>query len=372
MAIGAVTASREAYLLLVALPFLPLSDGAKLAVLLSVAAASSLLGAVANNAWFSWMSELVPEAIRGRYFGRRTAICAVGGALASLSAGTILDRSKAHGHAGAALASLALVACASGAVTAWLMSRQVDTAHDRGAALKPDWSRALRPFRDAGLRPLLVYQMAWNGAVGLAAAFFNVHMLDNLKMGFALVSLQLAGAAATRVLSVPLWGRALDRVGARPVLVLCSFGIGLVPLVYLLPTPQMLWPLAIDSLMSGALWSGHSLASFALPMSFGAPRDRPFTFAAVSAAGGIAFAISSALAGALAQQIPRDLLVLGRPMFGLQVLFVLSSAARLCAAALTLRISEQQARPVDALLQLGASALRSRLARLPAALLLRR
>ncbi len=372
VAIGAVTAAREAYLPLVALPFLPLSDGAKLAVLLSVAAASSLLSAVANNAWFSWMSDLVPEAIRGRYFGRRTALCAVGGALASLSAGSLLDRSKAQGRAGAALAALALVACASGAVTAWLMARQVDPAKGRAAPLKPDWSRALAPFRDARLRPLLAYQMAWNAAVGLAAAFFNVHMLDNLKMGFALVSLQLAGVAAVRVLSVPLWGLALDRVGARPVLILCSFGIGLVPLVYLLPTPLVLWPLAIDSLMSGALWGGHSLASFALPMSMGPPRDRPFTFAAVSAAGGIAFGVSSALAGGLAQQIPRDLLVLGRPMFGLQVLFVLSSAARLCAAALTLRILEKEARPVDALLQLGATALRSRLARLPGALMLRR
>lgn len=372
VAIGAVAAAREAYLPLVALPFLPIGDGAKLSVLLAVAGASSLLGAIANNAWFSWMGDLVPGAIRGRYFGRRTAICAMGGAAASLAAGTLLDRSKLQGRAGAALAALALVACLSGAITAWLMAHQVDLGRERGAALKPDWARALQPFRDPKLRPLLVYQVAWNAAVGLAAAFFNVHMLDNLRMGFALVSLQLAGTAGARVLSVPLWGRALDRVGARPVLILCSFGIGFVPLVYLLPTPQNLWPLALDSLMSGALWSGHSLASFALPMSLGAPRDRPFTFAAVSAAGGIAFALSSALAGAVAQQIPRDLLVLGRPMFGLQVLFVLSSVARLCAASLALRIAEHQARPVDALLQLGASALRTRLARLPASLLLRR
>ncbi len=193
-------------------------------------------------------------------------------------------------------------------------------------------------------------------------------------MSFALVSLQVAGTSALRVLLVPLWGRALDRVGARPVLITCSFGIGLVPLIYLLPTPDNLWPLALDSILSGMMWSGHSLAMFALPMSVGAQRERPFTFAAVSAAGGVAFALSSALGGALAQGLPRDLVVWGRPVFALQVLFVLSAIARLCAAALTPRIDEERARPVDDLLRLAASrasALQPRWVRLPIGLLRR-
>ena len=368
VAIWAVAASREAYLPLVAFPLLPMGEGTKVAVLLGVAAVSSVLAAVANNAWFAWMGDLVPKALRGRYFGRRTAICTLGGALASLAAGALLDRGRGADRIGWALAALALVACLSGAITAWLMSQQVDPSGERARAPQPSLARALRPFRDPSVRALLEYQVAWNAAVGLAAAFFIVHMLDNLRMSFALVSLQLAGASALRVLLVPLWGRALDRVGARPVLVICSFGIGLLPLVYLLPTPESLWPLALDSLLSGMLWGGHSLAMFALPMSVGAQRERPFTFAAVSAAGGVAFAAASALGGALAQGLPRDLVVYGRPVFALQVLFVLSSISRLCAAALALRIDEERARPVDALLRLAASrasSLRLRWVRLP-------
>ncbi len=367
VAIAAVAASRQALLPLAVLPFLPLSESWQRTVLLAVAAASSLLGVVGNNAWVTWMGELVPLQIRGRYFGRRTASCTLSGVASSLAAGLALDGAGRRHGTGTALAVLALLACIAGAISAWLMTRQSDTAPaETGAAL--ELRAAVKPLLDPSAQRVLAYQIAWNAAVGIAGSFFSLHMLCNLKMGFALVAAQGAAVAAVRILAAPLWGKTIDRVGARPVLVACCFGICATPIIWLLATPDFLWPVALDAVYSGGLWAGHGLASFQLPLSVAPRRGRAFYLAAFSTAGGISYALASAAGGALVTNLPADLMLGNRPLLGLHVLFILSAAGRLAAALFSLRIVEPRSRSLDELFRLtwtGASRFRLLVARVP-------
>lgn len=357
VAILAIGLSRLALLPLVALPFVPWSLGTKQGVLIGVTAVTAILGCVGNNAWIAWMGDLVPTTIRGRYFGRRTAICAVGGAAASLGAGLVLDGLPVdHGHA---LATLALVACLAGGVTTWLMRRQHDPSPEGARAPLPGWRAALEPFRDRSAGRLLVYLLVWNGAVGIASAFYALHMLQNLRIGFALVAAHAAGVAAARMLFAPLWGRMIDRLGARPVLIACSFALATVPTMWIFIDPSRTWMLVIDAVIAGALWSGHALAVFALPLAVTPREGRRFYLAAFSTAAGLAFALASTAAGALAAALPPTFDVAGSTYFGLQILFALSSIARLAGAVVALRILQPGARPLDELMP----ALRLELAR---------
>src|SRR5439155_156928 len=72
-ALWTIGVSRQLPLALALLPWLSFPEPVQRAVLLAVAAASSILSVAGNNAWTSWMGELVPDRLRGRYFGRRTA-----------------------------------------------------------------------------------------------------------------------------------------------------------------------------------------------------------------------------------------------------------------------------------------------------------
>jgi len=94
-ALAALRASRSLPLLLAPLPFLPIPLGAKQIVLLVFAGLWAVLGVAGNNAWTTWMGALVPPAVRGRYFGVRTAFCAAGSALGALGAGLILEIGRA-------------------------------------------------------------------------------------------------------------------------------------------------------------------------------------------------------------------------------------------------------------------------------------
>lgn len=334
VAVAAITIQRQIVLPLAILPFLP-SPAAGRVLLLAVAVIGAIAGVVANNAWVAWMGDLVPRAIRGRYFGGRTARCTLAGSLAALAAGIALDRARASHVTLAGLAALAVLSSIAGAITTVLMLRQHDpTPPDAAARL--DASAAARPFRDPAVRPFLLYQVAWNGAVGLAAGLFTLHMLQDMRLGFALVAAHGVATAAVRVIASPRWGRAIDRGGEGPVLVACSFGIAAVPLLWLSPPSMWFLPLILDPIAAGILWSGHALAAFALPLSVAPARERAFYLAAFSTVGGVAFAVAAAIGGALVTRLPARIPGVG--LHAIQVAFALSAVARLGAATLSLRI----------------------------------
>src|SRR5216684_1833057 len=347
-ALWAIGVARQLPLVLVILPWLPVPETAQRTILLAVAAASSLLAVAGNNAWTSWMGELVPDRVRGRYFGRRTAFCALGSTLGALGAGLALDHARPGAGAGAVLSLLALASCAFGAITVALLRRQ----HEPRAHLvppEPTLADALRPWTEPAARGALTFHIAWAAACGLAAAFYPIHMIANLRMGFACMALYNGAIAAVRMLTAPLWGRALDRVGARPVLVACCFGLSVSPVIWLFPREDVLWPLALDAVLCGVLLAGQGLASFSLPLNLSSRGTRPFHLAAFAAAAGIATGLASAAGGALAHVLPAHVGFLGRTLVGSQLLFLMGGGLRLCAAVLALRIVEPGARPVQAL-----------------------
>jgi MFS family permease len=322
-----IAVARQAFLLVAALPFLPLSAHARQAVLVCAAAAHHGLGILCNNAWNAWMGELVPERLRGRYFGRRTAITTVASAVSALAAGLALDAARGAGWVGAALVALALVACGSGAVSVALMARQSGGARPASAP-RFDPAGFVRPLADRPARRLLAYLAVWNAASGLTAPFFGLYLLQGLKLGFGVLAAQAAALSAARVATAAAWGRAVDRHGARRVLLICTAGLVLSPLAWVACGPARLWPLAIETALGGVLLAGHGVASFALPLAVAPPRERSYWCAAFFMTGGVAFAASAAVGGAVAAALPAGFSAGGLAFAPLHAPFLASCALR--------------------------------------------
>ena len=345
VAIAAIGASRLLWLPMVALPFVGLPTETALHVLIGVVALAAVLGVIGNNAWTAWIGELVPGAIRGRFFSRRTVYISIASTVASLGAAGALDGLGARGWVGPTLGGLAAIACVAGVLSLYLLHRQHDPARAH-APERPDWRVLIRVARAPQAWSFLRYLLSWNSAVALSASFFSLHMLVNLQTGFALAALHGVGVATVRIISAPLWGRAVDRLGARPVLVLCSFGIASVPAIWLFVTPAFLWPLALEAAVAGALWGGHGIAAMDLTVKLSPGPERPFYLAMFAAASGLGFAVAAAVAGLLASHLPARFELLGETWANLHVLFLLSALARLVAAVPALRIQEPGAQDV--------------------------
>jgi hypothetical protein len=295
------------------------------------------------------MGELIPGMVRGRFLARRMMFVNVAGTLAALAAGCALDLLGPRGFKGQTLAVLAAVACAAGVVSIWLLRAQRGPAEQQNEGA--GWGDAGRALRDARTRPLLSYLLAWNAAVAISAGFFSFHMLANLEMAFILVAAHTILVAAVRILSAPAWGRLVDTCGARPVLVVCSLGIAVVPLIWLFAAPDRLWPIAIEAIVAGSLWGGHGIAAFDLSIGVSPRRGRPFYLAAFATAGGLGFAVSSVAAGVLAGALASPLRGLGSGWSEIHLLFLLSAVGRAGAATLALRIEEPGARSVPELMR---------------------
>ncbi len=331
-ALVAVAVSRQTFLPLVVLPWLPLGSEGRRTLLLVVAGAHHGLGIVANNAWNTWMGELIPARLRGRYFGRRTAICTVAGGLFALGAGAALDGGQRAGAAGAVLQALAMAASCAGALSVVLMARQGSHPHRR-EAICVAWSAMRAPLADPEARGIVVYSIAWNAACGLSAPFFGLYLLSELRAGYAAYAATGVGYALARTVSASAFGRAVDRIGSRRVLLACTAGLALSPLAWVGCAPGRLWPLAVETVLGGLLLGGHGVASFALPLSVGPERQRPFYLAVVAVGGGAAFALTSAIGGAVAD-------VGGSGQTSLRSLFVGSLALRGVAVVAAARLRE--------------------------------
>jgi MFS family permease len=334
-ALWATALARQCVLPLVFLPLVPLSRGARQAVFVACAVASTALGVAGNNAWSAWMGDLVPGTLRARYFGRRAAACALASALSSLAAGLALDGGARRGQDGPALAALSLLASLAGALTTVLLRRQ----HlPRAKVAAP--ARAEDADAPAGARKLLAFTTAWSFAVGVAAAFYPLHMVSSLRMSFAGVALYGAAVALFRMVSAPLVGRALARTGARAVLVGSALALALSPALWLVAAPGRLWPLALDAALSGAAGAGLAQATFHLPIALARPGQRSSLAGALAAAGGLATGVSAAAGGALVRALPAAWSMFGRSLAPFQGVFLIGAVARLFAALLGLRIEE--------------------------------
>ena len=171
-------------------------------------------------------------------------------------------------------------------------------------------------------------------------------MIGNLRMGFARMALYTAVVAAFRMLSGPLWGRAMDRGRARHVLVAGAVGLGLSPFLWIFATEDRLWPLAIDAALSGTATAALSLATFSLPLALSRPASRSFYVGSLAAAGGLAAGIGSAAGGALVKFFPEAWSLFGQPLVSAHALFLAGAGARLCASVLALRVDERPAAQV--------------------------
>jgi len=334
----AVGGARLVWLPLAIVPLVDLPATTKLHVFVAVSALAAVLGVVGNNSWTAWMAELVPSRIRGRFFGRRGVFLSLAATPASLGAAIALDRLTAQGARAEALAGLAAAACLVGVASMRLLQRQHDSTPPASGP-PAQIAALLAPLRDRTVRPYLWYLLAWNAAVGISASFASFHMLKNLQTSFALAAAHAIAVATVRVITAPVCGAAVDRLGAWRVLALSSFGVAAVPALWLLVTPEHLWPLAVEALIAGVLWSAHGIATMHLLLALPPASQRPFYGAVFAATGGVGFAVCSVLAGALATTLP-DRLPFAEDWGPLHVLFALSALARVGAATLTLGIGK--------------------------------
>ncbi|HWP35038.1 MAG TPA: MFS transporter, partial [Thermodesulfobacteriota bacterium] len=344
--IAGAAASRLLWLFALALPLLAPAapgEGALAAwLLLAVAGLSALLGSLGGVAWLSWMADLVPIGVRGRYFGSRNLVCGVTSMLATLAGGWYLDRFAPVGPPWG-FATLFALAVAAGWGSVHYLRRIPDPVVPAEPPGREPFLRLVwLPLREPNFRRLVRFSLLWNGAVNFAAPFITVYMLETLKVSYVQVASLATLSTVAHLVTIRGWGRFADQFGNRPVMLVTGALAVPVPLLWLFVTPANFgWLAPAIHVLAGAAWAGHGLAGGNLLLRL-APRVHNAvylsTFAALS---GIGSAVGPVLAGLLALALRDRAVELGPfalDRFGF--IFACSFAGRLLTLPLLRRVEE--------------------------------
>ncbi len=360
-----VFSHRILWIMVAGLPLLDLifnlSDSLMIFLFLAGIASASIFAAVSSVSWMSWISDIITEAQRGKFFGRRNMILGLAGITTGLLGGFFIDiwESSFPGLESAGFSILILGGVLFGFFSWYMLSKtsagnltdeiEIDEEMDRPET----YFRSLRRcLRDKTFRDFLIFSMLWGFAVGLSSPFFNVYMIETLDINFSQIALFGVISGCTNALGMQLWGNVIDRSGTRTLLYITSLGGSMTPLLWVFTSPAnylILWPI---HLLSGLVWSGIGLATSLLLMQLVKRRYKSIYFAIFAALTGLTMAIAPIIGGYIAGAGSGFKLSFGIfSLEGMQFIFLLTGLMRLSTLGFLRRVDLPQQLPVKELLK---------------------
>lgn len=362
LSVVASAGGRGLWALFCVIPFVPMPAAGRLALMLAILFIGNSLVNLSGTGWLSWMTDLVPLERRGRYFSLRNMVLGAVAMLASFGAGHVLDGFIARGLRPQGLAVIFGFAAATALAAGFVLTRQWEPPL-RGERPLPLADTLRRPFTNRRFRRLLNFVILWAMATGVSSPFFGAHMIKNLHMSFSRIAVYSILAGILNLVSLPVWGKIVDRVGNRPVLAICLLGVFFLPLLWLFATPNSLWPIWMDAILTGIFWPGFTLASFNLVLATAPDENRTAYLGVQTMVVGVATFIASLLGGVAARALGDIRVhVLGLTLINFHLIYIASSVFRIALLPLALRLREARAQTVSALLGLVGDQASQRLA----------
>lgn len=326
---------RSLWLAIAAIPWL-LPHDAQPAGLITLMLLSALFNNVTAPAWYSWLVDLVPARIRGRYFSRRTQAGQIVSMILAVVAGFALD--WAERRSGLALTRMmsALLAAAAvfGLIDILAFVAVPDPAHAQPARAGGLRDLLREPLGNRSFRHYLGFTATLTFSTGYIAQFCWLYLLDVGRFTNTQCNLMLiTGPQLVALFSIPFWGRMIDRLGRRPVATIAG-GLILHGAVIWVFVVQGHWVAgAIGVAVAAFAWPGVELASYNIMLGLVGQRQGARRNTAYVAINSVVVATAGTLSGLFGGLVARSLhdwrgSLLGMPLTYHGVLFLVSGLLR--------------------------------------------
>jgi MFS family permease len=331
------------------------SARASLYALVAVWCVFHLFQYLATVALWSWLADLVPLRIRGRFIGRRERSMVAAGAVAMISAGLFAHCTGEHGFDWPAwirytvptlLGSLFMLA----AIVPLARMPRVGPSQTASTARRPslDTLKSLAaPLRDRRFLGLILFGCWLSFFNGVTQSAHYVYGWRVLGVGlFAMLSLRTITRVGQFSLS-PTCGRLADRLGNRPVLIPCLFLVAQGPLFYFFSTPGHPWWLAV----AWIVWIAYAGINVALPnlmLRLSPQRSNAPYIAAYYAITGLCYAAATITGGYLVDSPQNPIFQFCQTVAGMghyQAIFLLGWLARMAAVPILILLVAAPGKP---------------------------
>ena len=322
-------ASSSLWLPIAFIPFL-FFEGYQLLAFIVCIALSKAAMSVVSPARQSWLTDLVPDDIRGRFVARQRSLTASAGLITSVCAGFFLSTYPA-GDSQEGFSTIFVVAVVFSGVGVWAWSRIPEPAKTRGEVLPSNQLLRL-PFQHRPFRRLMFLVSGRLLIAQIAAPFFTVYLLRTLEISFAQIAVFSAMQTIATIIMNPFWGYLADKYGYKPIMSITAMGLALFPLGWGFVTLENYWIMVpLVQIWGGVMSAGWSTARFNLIIKTAPAVNRSAflgCYSAVSRACAACGAVLGGIAAGLCASIPA-VSFFGYTFAGLQYLFLANGVLRI-------------------------------------------
>jgi len=337
----AIGLSRTVWLSILSIPFWLIGDGfgdGRVWLLMAGIALVSLFSSAAGVAWLSWLTDLVPAEVRGRFNGKRSMYAGIAAMSAGLAGGPLIELLGGR-DVPSAFSAIFAIGVTFGFLALLAMARITEPAMQEPAQSASFFKEIREPFRDKRFLSFSSFIIVWSFGVSIASPFFSVFMIRSLGVSFSLIALFGVASSVATILGMRLWGGVLDRIGPKPLLIVCGLGQACVPLAWLAAGPDNVTALWVSHILGGFASAGTGLANTAMLVQVSPSGNTAPYFGVHAALVGLAGASAPLVGGAAGAILAGSVLSLGPVQFeGLRIIFLISAAVRFLSLGLLARV----------------------------------
>jgi MFS family permease len=210
--------SRSVYYLLLlgfitVVPFLGISNGARLSIIMTVIALVNLISALTGSGMSVWHLQSLPESVRSSFFSNLNMIIGVLNMILLNIAGLFADYFKAHGNELFGITLLRLAACLFAFIEIYNLSRIKEYPYPKHNTKMSLIDIFKNPLKNKRYRAVMAVIVIWTLAATLPGPFYQVYLIKDLKISYSFLSVVNLLNVPVLLIAMPIWGRVVSRFG---------------------------------------------------------------------------------------------------------------------------------------------------------------
>jgi MFS family permease len=209
--------------------------------------------------WNSLMGDLVPEKIRGTFFGYRNKIAGLMTFVSLAAAGFFLDLTTRFDLLIYGYLIIFLLSGWFRILSSIWLNKYDDPEYIQPANQIFSLWRFVRKAPRSNFAKFVFFVSLLSFAVNIAGPYFSVYMLRDLNFSYTQFMAITAMNIFAQFITIQRWGVFSDRFGNKKILTVSAFGVALCPLIWLFT--DNFWIIFILHLYNGFVWAGFNLAA---------------------------------------------------------------------------------------------------------------
>lgn len=330
---------------MVFIPFLAKGQTTRLALVAAIYFISYLAVSFINPAASGWLIDLVPDNIRGRYFGVRESYILGASTVFTLVMGRVLDiyKDKGNEYGGFIVMFSFVMVLAAGNFVIWLLIKEPPVKRSKSEL---NLRKVISiPLKDNKFRKIVLLFILWNIGVQIGGPFFSVYMVTGLKLNYTFImAVGMLGTLAN-TLMVRFWGRLADRKSWVYVIKLSILMLAVTHTMWFFINPLTSYILVpIMHIAGGLAWAGIGISSFNIQFIYSPEEGRTVYIGFNAALSGLIGFVSTLMGSAVLLLLSSFKLdISGFTIGSMQVIFAISGILlAVCAAYIHLFIKHEE------------------------------